>query len=787
MEVKQLIALIVLSPVVTGLLMLMIPQNRSTLRAFLAFFLSIIPFLSCIALFSAETLPSVAQWDWIPPLDLSLSFRLDGLSLFFGLVVSFIGVLITIYTLGYFELTSTQLSRFLCTLFLFQSAMLATVFSNNLLLMFVFWELTGLTSFLLIGFKHEYTQARVGARMSLFVTMFTGLLLLVGIILLRELSGSFEFDQILAMDSTLFLTPKGNWALFFMLMGAFGKSAQFPFHFWLPNAMSAPTPVSAFLHSATMVKLGIFLIARLFPIFSDSPVWMPLLMSIGIFTSLTGIVLSLRSHDLKEILAYSTIAQLGFYVAYYGWSRQSGASFDTLHILTHVFYKASLFMIVGMVDCALGTRDIRKLGGLRKEFPLLAVLALIACGSAVAFPGTLSFISKEIFLADLFRHLPSQSTPTLLMLLYFSLFCILKVTVFSRLWFSVFSKGSTAPDLLDRSPLSFRLYISPVLLCAATVLTGTFPTLLTPFLVPLTQLGGLGNIESHQLTLWHGFSAPLFLSLSILVVGYWIYFRHRHQWNDSLVSHHWKFDYYFNYVFDSLSRFSKKITTLAGFDDPSRYLLIATGFTLVFVLPFVYSIPFEFDYEFTLSSFILFLVTLSAFSLPLFLKSWISKILSLSAGGLLITFYYVSFKAPDLALTQIFVETASLFLILILLRRMKLKSSNLTASLKTPHWDSKISLLLSIGMGVLIFFVTIIAYQYKYSEPIGPSLLEKSVPYAFGNNAVNTILIDFRGFDTLGEILVLLIALLGAIGLLQHFFPRKRDHFKEEPMKKKES
>ncbi|MDW8310934.1 MAG: proton-conducting transporter membrane subunit, partial [Verrucomicrobiales bacterium] len=344
----------------------------------------------------------VIEWPWIPSLGLSLSFLVDGLSVFFGLVVSGMGVLIFYYARHYLDKRYRHQGRFYCFLTLFMAAMLGTVFANDLLLLFIFWELTGLASFLLIGFEHAEEASRRGARMALLVTGGTGLLLMVGAILLGQNAGTYRLDVLLAEPGKFAGREWLNTAFVLVALGAFGKSAQFPFHFWLPNAMAAPTPVSAYLHSATMVKLGVFLIARVFPIFHGSDWWLPLLTVIGFGTLLLGTTLALLSHDLKAILAFSTVSQLGYMIGSYGVAPAGGIDYDYLHILNHVFYKGALFMLVGIIDHAAGTRDLRELGGLWRRMPLAGAATLVGTATMAGMIGTTGFISKEVIFHEIF-------------------------------------------------------------------------------------------------------------------------------------------------------------------------------------------------------------------------------------------------------------------------------------------------------------------------------------------------------------------------------------------------
>ena len=357
--------------------------------------------------------PIVISYPWVPSMGptgpggfggINLTFIVDGLSLFYGGVVSVMGVLVFLYASEYLDDHYEFRHRFFAYLTAFMGAMLGTVFSGNLLLLFIFWELTGLTSFLLIGFLHGDPVARRGARMALITTATGGLAMLGGLILLAQVSGTLEIARLLSDDFTVNPGAHGLFSAAFVLImiGAFAKSAQFPFHFWLPNAMTAPTPVSAYLHSATMVKLGVFLVARLYPVFVGHEWWSPLLVTIGFGTMVLAACFAFLSNKLKAILAYSTVAQLGYLIGMYGLSLGPDAvvRFDLVHVLSHVFYKGCLFMVVGIIDHSTHIKDIRQLGGLWKTMPLTVLACILAAASMAGIPPTLGFLSKELLMTD---------------------------------------------------------------------------------------------------------------------------------------------------------------------------------------------------------------------------------------------------------------------------------------------------------------------------------------------------------------------------------------------------
>jgi NADH:ubiquinone oxidoreductase subunit 5 (subunit L)/multisubunit Na+/H+ antiporter MnhA subunit/uncharacterized MnhB-related membrane protein len=712
---------------------------------------------------------------WVPSLQINLSFLIDGLSLFYGLVISGIGVLVCWYAAQYFDRAQKSLGWFFGCLLAFMTAMLGAVFSNNLILLFAFWELTGIASFLLIGFLHGTEKARLGARRALLVTVATGLALLAGLILLGLQGGTYEFDALrnrLAdfsrTDPTL-ITLAG----LLILTGAFGKSAQFPFQFWLPGAMAAPTPVSAYLHSATMVKLGVFLTARMFPVFSSLDFWLPLVAGVGLFTMLLGAFLALRANDLKEILAYSTVSQLGFLIGVYGIGSAQGVRFDFVHVISHVFYKGSLFMVAGIIDHSTGTRDVRKLGGLGRLMPLTAFAGLIGTAALAGLPLTTGFISKEIMLADLGRL--AETTPLGWVFLgLVALSAVFTVAFALRLFTAVFT-GNKPAGLHFHAP-GLALQIPPVLLAGAALFFGIFPGPLGRMLDVLSATGLHAPAEGY-LALWHGFNRELLLSAVVIASGILLFlWAKKTEWRWATTPRWLQFDRMFDAGVDGLSLFSKKLTLALKADWPPAYLpivifsllLIIFGAVIVNSAAFVEGIA-NLEWKFDpLRSFVGLLITLGLGAV-LILRRWTSQLIALSVSGFFLTFYFVLYHAPDLAMTQILVESASVVMILVLVSRFSGASRAGTRFEFSLTWAQIIRTLLALGMGVLGTGLVLFAEVNKHPDPVGPKMREFSKPLAEGTNAVNTILVDFRGFDTMGEITVLLIAALAGIGLMMRY------------------
>ncbi|MCZ7637390.1 MAG: proton-conducting transporter membrane subunit [Verrucomicrobia bacterium] len=538
-----------------------------------------------LALAGRASLPGrwVFEWPWIPSLGIHASFLVDGLSLFFGLVVSGMGVLVVFYATAYLDNTHRDHGRFHAYLILFMVAMLGTVLANNLMLLFVFWELTGLASFLLIGFLHGEEHSRVGARQALLVTGFTGLLLLVGLLMVRQVAGTFDL-HVLLTGTGLGATEQG-WltvALGLMLLGAFGKSAQFPFHFWLPNAMAAPTPVSAYLHSATMVKLGVFLCARLFPLFVGNALWAPLLSWVAFGTMLLGALGALWSHDLKALLAYSTVSQLGYLIGYYGLGPTAGVEYDYLHILNHVFYKGCLFMVAGVVIHSTGVQDIRRLGGLGRRMPVVGATCALAAATMAGLPGTTGFLSKELMLHEIFGALANHGALGAYAIVCVGLTSVVKVAFSLRLFSHVFLGRPSAEAMAHYHAPSWALQLPPALLALAAVVLGVAPGWLDGMFVAL-RVAGLHQAPA-PLAVWHGLTPELLVSVGVVLGGLGLYaVGQRTRWAWGELPRWLQLDVLFEQLLQGLGKTAKGLTRGLGADRPLVYLPVLLVFLLVVV------------------------------------------------------------------------------------------------------------------------------------------------------------------------------------------------------------
>ena len=712
------------------------------------------------------------SYEWIPSLGLSFGILLDKLSLFFALVVTGVGALICLYAQNYLHDSPRLFPRFYSSLLFFMGAMLGVVLSSNLLSLFLFWELTGVASFLLIGFDFESEEGKRGARMALLTTAATGLALMLGVVLVGEAFGSFSMDVIL--NSSPKDPTKLAWAVPFLLAGAFGKSAQFPLQYWLPNAMAAPTPVSAYLHSATMVKLGVFLVARLNPVFEGVPAWSNTLLMICFVTAALGAFLSFLSHDLKAILAYSTVSQLGVLMGLCALGR--GASTDIPHVLAHVLYKGGLFMLAGIVDHAAGSRDLRKLGGLGKRSPTLAILGLLLCLSMASFPGTLAFVSKELLIEDFLANLDPLRSFAFGLFLFAA---VLKVAIAGRIFTHLFVRKAPhkGADLSNFHAPGVLLMASPFLLAVLSVFFGAYPQALEGF----QRMPSLSPAAALDFAGFHGFNVPFAISMGATLAGAGVYFvAQTVGWNRLSVPKVLQFDLGFDALHKGIMSFGESSVRAVRGDTPREFVPITLAMVSATALAFLWSggllqgmdwnalLQQSVEHSWSpahVARIVSCISMIFAGCMVLIARKVLTRLVATSLIGLLITVLYVLFRAPDLALTQILVETLVLIATVVLL--VRIKAVNFAQAEVTTGVRKGLHALIAGSVGLLMTALILLTQTSDRSQFIGPDFLKKTLPEAAGANAVNTVIVDFRGTDTLFEITVLIIALLGCIGLVK--------------------
>ena len=710
----------------------------------------------------AGEVPRIAI-SWIPQLGLDLAFRLDGLSLLFLTLILGIGLLIILYA-RYYLAPEEPFGRFNAYLMLFMLSMVGIVMADNLLLLWVFWEMTSLSSFLLIGFWSSQSDARKGARMALTVTGAGGLALLAGFLLIGDMVGSFNVGVVLDSADVILADPRYPIMLVLVLIGAFAKSAQFPFQFWLPHAMAAPTPVSAYLHSATMVKAGIFLLARLHPAIGDSAMWGWLVTLTGMTTFLYGGWFALLKTDLKGILAFSTVSHLGLITALLGIGSPMAILAALFHILNHATFKAALFMCSGIIDHEAGTRELAKLGGLRRAMPITALLMSLAAAAMAGVPLLNGFLSKEMFFKETLDAGLLGGLDWLLPLLA-TLGGVLSVAYSLRLVHSVFFKpAKTAPPKHPHEPP--RLMRVPVeFLVMICVAVGLFPAVLATGLLNLATEAVLGRHLEFHLAIWHGVNAPLIMSLVALGCGVALYgvhpsirrFVRQFATTDARMI--------FENSIQRLVARSQSLTERLENGSLQRYMSLLLGAALLLATLGLLELPQlaggmpegELDGVLILGAALLIFGALGTVVTH---RYRLVSLLMLSVVGLVVSLTFARFSAPDLALTQLSVEVVTMILLMLALFFLPQKTPRESSAHRTIR---DIALASALGMVVASLNYAVLTREI---DSISRFFIDNSVPGGGGHNVVNVILVDFRGFDTLGEITVLAIAGLAIFKLL---------------------
>ena len=720
--------------------------------------------------------------EWLPSLGLDLIIRLDGLSWLFALLILGIGFLVVLYA-RYYMSADDPVPRFFSFLLGFMGSMLGLVLSGNLLQLVFFFEMTSIFSFLLIGYWHHNESARSAARMALLVTVSGGLALLIGVLLLGQIAGSYDLDVVLASGEAIRGSHLYLPALSLILIGAFTKSAQFPFHFWLPHAMAAPTPVSAYLHSATMVKAGIFILLRLWPVLAGTEAWYFIVTGTGVITLIAGAWSAIFQQDLKGLLAYSTISHLGLITLLLGLGSPLGAVAAIFHTVNHATFKASLFMAAGIIDHETGTRDLRRLSGLYRFMPITATLAMVAAAAMAGVPLLNGFLSKEMFLAEaletyndsiLDRALPILATVGLTFSVLYS------VRFIHQSFFG------PAPRDLPRQPQEAPIWMRrPIeILVITCLLIGIFPAAtIGPFLDTAVRSVLGGAAPQYSLAIWHGFTAPLFLSIVALVLGCAGYLLFRDRLNElqsAPVIGRIKGRRIFESILSAIVALARK---LIGFLSSRR--LQPQLRIIIFIACAAASLPFirhgyalgtqgstAIDPAFAIIWLIGSVCAIGA--------AWQAKyhrlvaLVLLAGAGLVSCISFVWLSAPDLALTQLLVETVTTVLLLLSLRWLPRRLPDIWPANHTPL-NVKVRRAIDLGIAITAGVgMTLLAYAVMTrSMPVTISdyFIEHSYAEAGGRNVVNVILVDFRAFDTLGEISVLAIVALTVFALLRRFRP----------------
>ena len=765
MSLLIIVALPFLGALLPGL---MYPAGRAACAG-ITFTVSLVAFIGLLTHLPAVIAGEVvmARVDWMPALGLNFSLMLDGLGFFFALLILGIGLLIIAYARHYLS-RDDNMGEFFTYLLLFQGAMVGIVMSDNVLLLLIFWELTSLSSFLLIGFWKHLPAGRQGARMALTVTGMGGLAMLGGMLILGQIVGSYDLSVILQNRELIQADPLYVPALILILLGCFTKSAQFPFHFWLPHAMAAPTPVSAYLHSATMVKAGIFILARMWPVLSGTPEWFVIVTTAGLVTMVLGAVIALFKHDLKALLAFSTVSHLGLITMLLGTGTAFGAMAAMFHILNHATFKAALFMSGGIIDHETHTRDIRRLGGLRHLMPVTFGIATLAALSMAGIPLLNGFLSKEMMLEEAYDTVlfgvpwlvPVMATVGSL---FSAAYCF-------RLIGHVFM-GPVRDDYPakphDPNP---GLWFPPALLVVLVVVIGVAPFLAEPFvkLVTASVLGGVVEVPTAYFAIWHGLVPALFMSIIAVLGGLLMLaiFNPALRLWDAAPRPEAKV--IFDAVVSGIVGLARKLILPLHDGKFTRYAavgsvtIIAAGYH-AWVTGTV-GAPARAVQNPGLVPIVGWAVLIAGTgALVMMHRNRLFSLILIGILGLIISIGFVFFSAPDLAMTQFTVEVVTIILLLLALNFLPRE---------TPVESSVLRRMRDGGIAILGGLATFgLAFHYLVRDAVGSPISEFHLANSYqgggGTNVVNVILVDFRGFDTYGEIIVLGIAALLIYALTQ--------------------
>jgi multicomponent K+:H+ antiporter subunit A len=759
--------------------------NARNAEAYLAGGVALTALVLVIAVYPHVANGGVLQYRtaWVPELGLEFNLRIDGFAWVLAALVTGIGFLVVLYA-RYYLSAADPVPRFFSFLLAFMGAMLGIVLSGNLIQLVFFWELTSLFSFLLIGYWHQTASARDGARMALIITSAGGLCLFAGILVLGHIVGSYDLDRVLAAGAAIRSHSLYIPALVLILLGALTKSAQFPFHFWLPQAMAAPTPVSAYLHSATMVKAGVFLLVRLWPALGGTNEWLWLVASAGLVTFILGAFIAVFQQDLKGLLAYSTISHLGLITLLIGLDTPLGQVAAIFHIMNHATFKASLFMAAGIIDHETGTRDIRRLSGLWRFMPITATLAMVAAAAMAGVPLLNGFLSKEMFFAETIEihdnSLVDQALPYIVTAA--SMFTVAYSLRFIRDVF--FGPPPQALPRIPREP-PFLMRFPAEVLVLACVVVGIAPALTIGPLLETALRAVLGPaIPEYSLRLWHGFTPELLMSVVAISGGVAVYFM-LHSYllvnEGPPLLRHIRGQRIFDYMLVTISwRIARGLENLLGTHrlQPQLQLLVCAalfvGLAPLYArgAPMQLSAPAAFEFAFVMVWAVGIACALAAAYQAKFHR--LAALILLAGAGLITCVSFVWLSAPDLALTQLVVETVTMVLLLLGLRWLPKRIQEFPPRV-TPasiiRWyrvrDFAIAVAAGSGLAALAYAIL----TRPQPQNISGFFVENAYPKGGGTNIVNVILVDFRAFDTFGEITVLGIVAITVYALLRRFRP----------------
>ena len=707
---------------------------------------------------------------WIPPLGIDLSMRMDTLSWLMTLVVTGVGALVMVYCRWYFRGKKENLGQFAAVLLAFAGAMYGLVLTDDLVVMVMFWEVTSVLSYLLIGYYNRRAASRRAALQALLVTTLGGLVMLIGVVLLVVDAGTSSISTILAEAPS---GPVVDAALVLILVGALSKSAIFPFHFWLPGAMAAPTPVSAYLHAAAMVKAGIYLIARLAPVFAIAPTWRPIVVSLGVFTMLLGGFQALRETDLKRVLAFGTVSQLGMLAVVLGYGTRDAALAGLALLLSHALFKSALFLIVGVIDRQLSTRDLLELSGVGRQAPVLTTFSVIAVASMAGVIPTIGFVAKEGALAALLHEAAGGAAWGVVAVTGIALGSVLTAGYGIRfLWGAFATKRDASGDRMPETEWPdppFGFVVAPVVLAGLTLVAGVAAPWLDGALAPYADQAPLAtpgvSPPEHpaHLALWHGLEPALWISLASIVVGALVFWATR-GWRPSRRLLPFTAADAYNGTVRVIARVAVATTSLT--QRGSLPVYVGTIF-IVFVAAEATALVASDEWRSRLDAFHtptqLFVapVMIAAGLIAVRARKRFTGVVLVSATGLGMVLLFATSGAPDLALTQILVETVTMVAFALVLRRIPSRLGEHNASV----WPVARAVL-GATVGVTMALVAIVATGARVEDPISDAFPCLAYELGHGRNVVNVALVDLRGWDTMGELSVLILAATGVASLV---------------------
>ncbi|HEY4552498.1 MAG TPA: Na+/H+ antiporter subunit A, partial [Bacillaceae bacterium] len=695
--------------------------------------------------------------NWIPSLNINFTAYADGLGLLFGLLITGIGSLVVLYSIFYLSKDKERLGSFYVYLLMFMGAMLGVVLSDNLIVLYAFWELTSFSSFLLIGYWNHRQGSRYGAQKSMLITVFGGLAMLAGFLLLYLMTESFSIREIISSAGEINSSPLFIPALVLVLLGAFTKSAQFPFHIWLPDAMEAPTPVSAYLHSATMVKAGIYMVARLSPVFAEEGTWFWLVGGIGILTLFWGSLNAVKQTDLKAILAFSTVSQLGLIMSLLGVGAaalhyefmndniyMAATVAAVFHLINHATFKGSLFMVAGIVDHETGTRDIRRLGGLMQLMPVTFTIALIGTFSMAGLPPFNGYLSKEMFFAAMVNVL---SLDIFQVQTWGVLFPVLAwvgsvfTFVYSMLLLFKTFTGTYKPEKLEKKPheAPAGMLVSPIILGALVIIFGLFPNILSGSIIEpaasaiMPALAASGQPFNVDIHFWHGFKPELFMTIGVIAIGAFLYIS-LPKWAKiyGIFPDKWSLNHLYDRSLDKAESGANSMTRLYMKGSVRTYMIYIfiaiigmLGFTMI--KKGAFSLSTEHVAPIGVYEVVLAAIIVGGSLTILVAKSRMTSIIALGAVGYTVALFFVLFRAPDLVLTQLVIETVSVALFLLAfyhLPKMSRKEERIRFKLTNA--------IVALGVGVTVTLIALTAQGTKLFESISHYYVENTADKAGG-------------------------------------------------------